>query len=77
MPTPEGFITTSDIWQVNPDAKLEDADIPFEKIEAEEYAEDLAAYDAAVADPDPGVPFKELTEEEKLEIALKIHKGEL
>ena len=36
MPIPEGFITTSDIWQVNPDAKLEDADIPFEKIEEPE-----------------------------------------
>ena len=67
MPTPEGFITTSDIWQPSPEAQLEDANIPFEKIEAEEDVEDLAAYDAAVADPDPGIPFKELTEEEKKE----------
>ena len=33
MPTPEGFITTSDIWQPAPEAQLENADIPFEKIE--------------------------------------------
>ena len=36
MPTPEGFITTSDIWQPAPEAQLENADIPFEKIEEPE-----------------------------------------
>lgn len=64
MPTPEGFITTSETWQPSPEAQLEDAAIPFEKIEAEEYAEDLAAYDAAVADPEPGIPLEEVKEEE-------------
>ena len=36
MPTPEGFITTSDIWQVSPEAVKEEANIPFEKIEEPE-----------------------------------------
>ena len=49
MPTPEGFITTSAIWQQSP-----------EEIEKQEEQEDLAAYDAAVADPDPGVPLEEI-----------------
>jgi hypothetical protein len=36
MPTPEGFITTSEIWQLAPEAQLENANIPFEKIEEPE-----------------------------------------
>ena len=36
VPTPEGFITTSDIWQVSPEAVKEEANIPFEKIEEPE-----------------------------------------
>ena len=40
MPTPEGFITTSEIWQPAPEAQLEDASIPFEKIEEPEDDED-------------------------------------
>ena len=60
MPVPEGKITTSEIWNPSPEAVKEEANIPFEKIEAEEDAEDLAAYDAAVADPEPGVPLEEI-----------------
>ena len=67
MPVPQGQITSSEGWN-NPQPQ---------NVEEQEEQEDLAAYDAAVADPDPGVPMKELTEEERLDIALKIHKGEL
>ena len=32
----------------------------FGAVEEQEDAEDLAAYDAAVADPDPGIPLNEI-----------------
>ena len=35
MPTPEGFITTSNIWQVNPETKLEEVQLPEEEVEEE------------------------------------------
>ena len=32
-------------------------------LEALEDAEDLAAYDAALADPDPGIPWEQVKED--------------
>ena len=48
MPVPQGQITSSEGWNTPQP----------QSVEEQEEQEDLAAYDAAVADPDPGVPFE-------------------
>jgi hypothetical protein len=50
MPVPQGQITSSEGWNTPQP----------QNVEEQEEQEDLAAYDSAVADPDPGVPLEEI-----------------